>query len=64
MNQEDLVRKVPKKIMDAMKAIAVGNKGKPIIMEVIGRNGQKISEYVDKPDSKPPYMILKESYTL
>ena len=35
---------------------------KPIIMEVIGKNGLKVGEYVDKPDKKLPYYILQERY--
>jgi len=41
--------------------IIVGNK-KPIIMEVIGENGQKVGEYVDEPSKKRPYHILQERY--
>ena len=60
MNSEDLARKVPKKILDAMGAITVGRKGKPQIMEVIGSNGQKVGEYVDQPPKKRPHYVLTE----
>ena len=43
--------------------IIVGNKGAPKIMEVIGEDGQKVADYIDRPERKRPYHILQERYT-
>lgn len=44
-----------------MIPIVIRNKQKPIMMEVIGENGLKIAEYVDKGDKKLPYYKVVES---
>jgi len=43
--------------------IIAGKKGAPIIMEVVGKNGQTVGEYVVSNDKKfkPPYTLLEES---
>ena len=64
MNQDDLIRKTPKKMLDAMGAVVVGQKEKAKIMEVIGEQGQKVGEYIDMPDKPHPYHILKERHVL
>ena len=48
-----------------MKPIVVIPGKKPIVMEVIGENGLKVAEYVDKGDDKKmPYQQLQERVTL
>ena len=47
-----------------MGAIAVGHKGQVEVMEVIGRKGLAVNEYVDGPDKPLPYHILRERHTL
>jgi len=37
-------------------------KNKPVVMEVIGRKGLKVAEYVDNPSDELPYQKLEESY--
>jgi hypothetical protein len=41
---------------------AVAGTNRPIIMEVIGEDGLKVGEYVDKRDKPLPYHILQERY--
>jgi hypothetical protein len=64
MNEDDIIRKTPKKLLEAMGAIAVGHKGQVEVMEVIGRKGLAVNEYVDGPDKPLPYHILRERHTL
>lgn len=48
-----------------MKPVIVcGSRRQPIIMEVIGKDGQTVGEYVDKPDKKfkPPYILIEEAH--
>lgn len=48
-------------------SVFVGTEGKPIVMEVIGRKGQKISEYLPKATESTdnlPYYEIQESVTL
>ena len=47
-----------------MKPIVVRKKNNPIIMEVIGKDGLKIAEYVDKGDDKLPYQRIIEQVSL
>ena len=51
-----------------MKPIVVVGENNPIIMEVVGRNGRKLKEYVDKWNGKStetlPYYELVESASL
>ena len=44
-------------------AIVIGDKP-PVIMEVIGINGQKVGEYVDKGNDKLPYYQLHETVVI
>jgi len=46
-----------------MKPIIHVGHEKKVVMEVIGANGQKIADYVDRPERKRPYHILQERYT-
>lgn len=46
-----------------MKPVLIVGNQKRIIMEVIGENGQKVAEYVEKPPKERPYHILQERYT-
>jgi len=64
MNEEDIVRKTPKKLLEAMGAICVGSKPKVPVMEVIGEKGLVVNEYADSPDKPLPYHILMERHVL
>ena len=39
-------------------------KNKPVVMEVIGKKGIKVAEYVDNGDDSLPYQLVEESYAL
>ena len=42
--------------------ITRGSRRKPIIMEVVGKNGRVIGKYVDKPDKESnPYVLIEEA---
>ena len=38
----------------------VRRKNKPIVMEIVGKQGQKVAEYVDTGDDKLPYYEVTE----
>lgn len=56
----------PPQMRQAMKSVCVGGgKNKPIIMEVIGENGQKIGEHAEGGrKKKQPYYELREAHTI
>ena len=54
MNEKD-------KMLKSRFAVSTGGKGIPIVMEVIGKKGVKVSEYEDNGDDKLPYYHLEES---
>lgn len=48
-----------------MNPVVIRGKNKPIIMEVIGKEGQKVAEYVDNnKEHKVPYQLITERVTL
>lgn len=54
----------PPQILEAMKAVNRSG-GKPVIMEVVGKDGLKVGEHViGGKVKKPKYYVLEESYSL
>lgn len=61
---DEPIRKAPKKMLDAMKAIG-NKKSKITVMEVVDCNGHMLEEYRDEgKDELPPQYVLEEQYVV
>ena len=54
----------PKKVLETMGCITRGKMGKPVVMEVVGENGQKVHDYISRPDRPARQHFLVEKCSI